>query len=499
MPRLNGSSTHGDAGGARELGGLVARAVGHDEHVEVGPQRHELRERSRQRVLFVERGDDDQRRGAVRHAERLPFRVPRSWGPVRWFVCVASVFGIAVRDPCPSVRGYDEPLHFLRAWQVGDGRLVSVDDRSSTAALATDRDELGGRFPDELRTDIIDLIEDGRVLDRRVLLRSVSHLNDRAPRGERPVHRVPVGGGVLADPLPSERDRDRHRAAPSTSRRLRRFLLARLAGLGAYIGLVALAIRRLPQRKWVLATLGLAPIVIFQAATVTADTVTVALAVLLLAEALRLASLRRGTVPTGLRRRDRHRHGRASRCANSRTSSWRRSCCSRSWRHRERVADRAARRGVVVAVDHGRALECVGAGPLHRADAGHHQPGFVRVPRRRRRRSSSISCARTRSTSCRQSGAPSVITASPTRATRWVRRRLEHPLAPRPRDLRGGDHCVLDRRTPSRHGPRDMCDRARSRRGHVLSRCSCSSYARMERRAWRRGRRRVPGAVPCTR
>ena len=219
------------------------------------------------------------------------------------------MFGILFAVLVPPFGGYDEPLHFLRAWQVGDGHLVSVDDRSSTAALATDRDELGGRFPDELRTDIIDLIEEGVFSTDASFSDLYSHLNDRVARGERVFIAYPSAAVYSPIPyLPSAIVIDIARVLHLST--LATFLLARLAGLGAYIGLVALAIRRLPQRKWILATLGLAPIVVFQAATVTADTFTVALAVLLLADALRMASLRRGDGPDRSRRRDRRRHGR---------------------------------------------------------------------------------------------------------------------------------------------------------------------------------------------
>jgi uncharacterized membrane protein len=77
-------------------------------------------------------------------------------------------------------------------------------------------------------------------------------------------------------------------------------LLARLADLAAFIALVALAIRRLPTRGWVLAILALAPVVVFQAATVSADVVTTALALLVVADALALMARPVDDVPRAL-------------------------------------------------------------------------------------------------------------------------------------------------------------------------------------------------------
>ena len=65
-------------------------------------------------------------------------------------------------------------------------------------------------------------------------------------------------------------------------------LLARLAELAAFVAIVALAVRRLPTRGWVLAVVALMPVAIFQASTVSADAITNALALLVIADALAL-------------------------------------------------------------------------------------------------------------------------------------------------------------------------------------------------------------------
>ncbi len=81
--------------------------------------------------------------------------------------------------------------------------------------------------------------------------------------------------------------------------------LARAAGLGLYIALVTRAMHHMPDRAWLVATLALMPVSLFQAATVSADGITLALCLLASAYALRMvtvdatAALPRGLVAEG--------------------------------------------------------------------------------------------------------------------------------------------------------------------------------------------------------
>jgi uncharacterized membrane protein len=65
--------------------------------------------------------------------------------------------------------------------------------------------------------------------------------------------------------------------------------LARLAGVIAYAGLLALAVRRMPYRPWVVVAVGTIPAALLYAATVCADGMALALSLLVIADALRLA------------------------------------------------------------------------------------------------------------------------------------------------------------------------------------------------------------------
>ncbi len=77
-------------------------------------------------------------------------------------------------------------------------------------------------------------------------------------------------------------------------------LLARLAELAAFIALLALAIRRLPSRAWILVVVALMPVALFQAATVSADAITNALALLVIANAFALTAQPVDRVPRGM-------------------------------------------------------------------------------------------------------------------------------------------------------------------------------------------------------
>src|SRR5262249_28665563 len=65
--------------------------------------------------------------------------------------------------------------------------------------------------------------------------------------------------------------------------------VARLAGVVTYALLLALAVRRMPYRPWVLAAVGLIPAALNQASTVSADGLTMVLSFLLVADVLRLS------------------------------------------------------------------------------------------------------------------------------------------------------------------------------------------------------------------
>ncbi len=207
-------------------------------------------------------------------------------------MAIASVFGLLLVLVVPPGGGYDEPVHFLRAWHVSDGHVFAQE------GVRDGKRDLGAYVPRGLITEFVALLKAG-VLDRHDSRGTWSHLGDPAPAGPRtfadfaaaavypPVPYVPAAVGIRVGRL----------FGASTFVLV---LLARLADLAAFIAIVALAIRRLPSRAWVLAVLALTPVALFQAASVSADAITTALALLVLADALALMATPVGAVPRPL-------------------------------------------------------------------------------------------------------------------------------------------------------------------------------------------------------
>lgn len=209
---------------------------------------------------------------------------------------IAGVFGAAFVLLVPPFGGFDETVHFLRAWQVSDGGVFATEVDAS-AGRAGDHD-VGGDVPASLLDDMGTLLRAG-VFDEGAAGDVFAHLDDRAPRGERVFEGFPSSAVYSPVPyLPSA-------AAIAVGRALRLstlalLLAARLASLVVFVALVSRAIRRLPARRRTLAAVAIAPVALFQAATVTADTLTLALTVLVVADALHLAALPPGGVRPGL-------------------------------------------------------------------------------------------------------------------------------------------------------------------------------------------------------
>jgi uncharacterized membrane protein len=210
------------------------------------------------------------------------------------FMVVACVFGVAFAVTLPSLAGYDEPVHFLRAWHVSEGNVFAQTGHRAGYAAPT----LGAYVPLGLRQELEGILLDG-ILRKDNARRTWSHVDDPAPAG-RPVF-VDFSAAAVYPPvpyLPSAIGIRVGRLFGASAWVL--VLLARLAQLAAFIALVGLAVRRLPSRRWILAVVALLPVALFQASTVSADAITNALALLVVADALALTAQPVDGVPTGL-------------------------------------------------------------------------------------------------------------------------------------------------------------------------------------------------------
>jgi len=158
---------------------------------------------------------------------------------------------------------------------------------------------LGTNVPEGLPRQMLAILRDGLLRQHDDARRTWSHVDDPAPRGV-PTF-VDFSAAAVYPPVPY--------IPAAIGIRIGRglgvsafvlILLARLGELAAFIALVALAVRRLPSRAWILAVVALMPVALFQAATVSADAITNALALLVIADAFALTAQPVDRVPRGL-------------------------------------------------------------------------------------------------------------------------------------------------------------------------------------------------------
>jgi uncharacterized membrane protein len=185
-------------------------------------------------------------------------------------------------------------VHFLRAWNVSDGDVLAQTGVRAGETEPT----LGTNVPQGLQQQLLGILQDG-ILRPDNARRTWSHVDDPAPRGM-PTF-VDFSAAAVYPPVPYIPSAIGIRVGRTFgASAFVLVLLARLAELAAFIALLALAIRRLPSRAWILVVVALMPVVVFQAATVSADAITNALALLVIADALALTAQPRGRVPRGM-------------------------------------------------------------------------------------------------------------------------------------------------------------------------------------------------------
>jgi uncharacterized membrane protein len=197
---------------------------------------------------------------------------------------VALLCGSVLAVVIPPLGGWDEPVHFLRAWQVSDG---GVFPRTGTDANGTP--DLFGQVPASLPGEMRAIMRDG-LFNPHNAQHAYSHLNDAEPHGP-PTWQGFEGAGAYS-PVPYLPAALAIRAGRTLGlSTLAMIELARLAQVVAYAAIIGLAVRRIKRRRPVLAVLALAPVALIQVGTVSADPLTTALTLLVVAEASHLLSL----------------------------------------------------------------------------------------------------------------------------------------------------------------------------------------------------------------
>ena len=207
--------------------------------------------------------------------------------PQYLFATIALVFGIIFANLIPPVWGIDEPAHFSRAYQISRGRPFE---------RKLDTGGYGGWLPVELVTlntyAIKDLVNN-RATDRSEVddANYYAHIKDERLSGKLATQDF-TGAGVyspfsyLAPAVGIVAARIIHPTVGTV------LLWARLGGLLAYIALVfgALYLLREHPAKWLVFTISLLPMSVFQASIVTVDSVAIGMAALFFAELITLWS-----------------------------------------------------------------------------------------------------------------------------------------------------------------------------------------------------------------
>jgi uncharacterized membrane protein len=204
--------------------------------------------------------------------------------PIPWFVLFAFLIGTAAALFNPAFGGYDEGDHFLRAWQISDARLTGV------RGIGTDGKEThGGSIPANIPLNIFTLkvVGEEQPGDAGRVFR---YLGSTGPIGHPKFVEFPATASY--SPIPY--------LGSAIGIRISRWFdlstlvtlwFARIGSLSLYIAIVARAMYHLRQRAWLIATLAITPVCLFQAATVSADGTTIALALLAIAFAIRVVLL----------------------------------------------------------------------------------------------------------------------------------------------------------------------------------------------------------------
>lgn len=198
----------------------------------------------------------------------------------RWFVALAAVFGILFVFVTPPFQVPDEPAHFYRAYQIGQGRLFAERDEGG----------VGGMLPASL-AEVVEAVSDdipfhpAKKADLAVIRAALSVPLDPSRTGFVDFPNTAIYSFIPYLP---------QAVAIGVTRQLELSPLwllyaGRLANLCASILLIGAAIRVTPVFRRGFLLIGLLPMVVSQMASVSADAFTNGLALLFTAHMLALA------------------------------------------------------------------------------------------------------------------------------------------------------------------------------------------------------------------
>lgn len=196
--------------------------------------------------------------------------------PQGFFVVCAAAFGVLFLLAIPPLQTPDEAAHFLRAYEISEGKLVAQNVHSVT----------GDYLPSSIQKTIDTLSKDGPIqfngskkynlhetkaaLSIPLNQDSRQYYDISASASYSPVAYVPQVIGVLIGKIVH---------APVVVM----LYLARLCNLIAWIGIGFLAIKLFPWKKWAIAGIALLPMMVAQSISPGIDVISIGLGVLFFA------------------------------------------------------------------------------------------------------------------------------------------------------------------------------------------------------------------------
>ncbi|TAF54479.1 MAG: DUF2142 domain-containing protein [Oscillatoriales cyanobacterium] len=245
----------------------------------------------------------------VFNARYIQPRRPSSLRPVdaieilqRWFVVIAAISCLAVALITPPFQAADEYLHFYRAYQVSTGQLIPDRKTGPCSGYSTDFAQdlcLGGALPRSLLTTVrqasaedlrFDATQKQDFASWRRLWSLPLNPDDRhflkfnTTGLHAPIGYVPQAFGIAIG-----RSLD-HLPGFPTLPPIALMYCGRLANGIAWLGLINLAIQLAPEFTLAWFAIGLLPMAIFQASSLSADVLTNGLACVIVALVMRYRS-----------------------------------------------------------------------------------------------------------------------------------------------------------------------------------------------------------------
>lgn len=198
--------------------------------------------------------------------------------PHNFFIVVGLVFGLLFVALTPPLQGPDEQAHFAQAFKYSEANFFSSsNEKTLPKSLKATYDTVF--YNDQIRFFSTERYEHSRTREAFAI---PLNLNDRefdngyvagtaySPIGYLPASIMIVVGKLFNTPP------------------IGLLYLARIGGLISWLVLIYFAIRISPIGKWAISIVGILPMLLFQAAVVTVDTLSFASLILLLSYALNL-------------------------------------------------------------------------------------------------------------------------------------------------------------------------------------------------------------------